>query len=253
MDVAHSIQQAGFIYFHGHFIVDKQKIREKIWKEMEEKGISTFPPPYGRIPNFVGAEKAANNLSELDIWKEANVLKSNPDSPQKSVRKKALQEGKTIYMAVPRLRKEKCFIELKGKMLANLASTIKGAFKYGKSLYPWEMKKVDLVVVGSVAVNKKGARVGKGGGYSDIEFAIAKEFKIVRDDTPVVTTVHDIQVINDDIPMKEHDVPVDYIITPSRIIKTDGEFKKPRGIIWDILDKEIPILEIIRKKLRKNQ
>lgn len=228
----------------------KQEIRERIWKEMEEKGIATFPLPYGRIPNFVNADKAAERLALLEIWQRAKAIKCNPDSPQKFVRQRALQEGKTIYMAVPRLRKERCFIELKGRVLANVASTIKGAFRYGKPVYPWEMKKIDLIVAGSVAVNKRGARVGKGGGYSDIEYAIAREVGIVDETTPVVTTVHDIQVINDEIPMKEHDVPVDFIITPTRVIETEKVYEKPKGIIWDILDKDLPILETLRK--RKN-
>lgn len=214
---------------------------------MEAKHISTFPPPYGRIPNFIGAEKAAERLVSLEIWKKAFAIKSNPDSPQKFVRKKALQDGKILYMAVPRLRKEKCFIELKGKNLANFASSIKGAFKYGKLVYPWEMEKIDLIVMGSVAVNKKGCRIGKGGGYSDIEYAIARELKIVDENTPIVTTVHDIQVINEEIPMEKHDVPIDYIITPTKVMKAERMYNKPHGIIWEILDKDIPILKILRE------
>ncbi len=231
----------------------KQKIRERIWREMENKHISTFPPPYGRIPNFVGADKAAKKLSMLEIWKKAIAIKSNPDSPQKFVRQIALQEGKILYMAVPRLKKEKCFIELKGRNLANFASSIRGAFKYGKPVYPWEMKKIDLVIMGSVAVNKKGCRIGKGGGYSDIEYAIARELKIIDENTPVVTTVHDIQVINEDIPMKEHDVPIDYIITPTKVIEVERIYDKPKGIIWDILDKDIPILNILKRSHKNDK
>ncbi len=231
--------------------MDKHHIRERIWREIEERGIATFPPPYGRIPNFVNADKAAEKLALLDVWQKAKAIKCNPDSPQKFVRQRALKEGKTIYMAVPRLRKEKCFIELKGRMLANVASSIKGAFRYGKPVYPWEMKKIDLIVAGSVAVNRKGARVGKGGGYSDIEYAIAREVGIVNEITPVITTVHDVQVINDEIPMREHDVPVDYIITPTKIIETEKIYEKPKGIMWNILDKELPILEIIKRRKGK--
>lgn len=231
--------------------MDKHHIRERIWREIEERGIATFPPPYGRIPNFVNADKAAEKLALLDVWQKAKAIKCNPDSPQKFVRQRALKEGKTIYMAVPRLRKEKCFIELKGRMLANVASSIKGAFRYGKPVYPWEMKKIDLIVAGSVAVNRKGARVGKGGGYSDIEYAIAREVGIVNEITPVITTVHDIQIINNEIPMREHDVPVDYIITPTKIIETEKIYEKPKGIMWNILDKELPILEIIKRRKGK--
>ncbi len=230
--------------------MDKQAIRERIWREMEERGIAIFPPPYGRIPNFINADKAAEKLCSMEIWKKAKAIKCNPDSPQKFVRLRALEGGKTVYMAVPRLKQEKCFIELHGRTIAKHAATIRGAFRYGKPVYPWEMKKVDLIVAGSVAVNKKGARVGKGGGYSDIEYAIAREIGIVDETTPVITTVHDIQLIDEEIPMKEHDVPVDYIITPTKAVKTEGAYSKPHGIIWEILDKGLPVLEILKK--RKN-
>jgi len=62
----------------------KQEIRQKIWDLLEEKDIARFPRPvYGRIPNFVGAETAAKKLGELKEWKNASVIKANPDSPQK--------------------------------------------------------------------------------------------------------------------------------------------------------------------------
>ncbi|MFD5450797.1 5-formyltetrahydrofolate cyclo-ligase [Streptomyces sp. NPDC127100] len=34
------------------------------------------------------------------------------------------------------------------------------------------LRPLDLIVLGSVAVNRDGARIGKGAGYSDIEFAL---------------------------------------------------------------------------------
>lgn len=230
----------------------KEKIRKKIWDLLEEKNIARFPRPvYGRIPNFVGAETAAKKLGELNEWKEASVIKANPDSPQKWVRKKALKEGKIVYMAVPRLKKERCFLQINpGKVESEKAVTIRGAFTYGREVFPWEMRKVDILIVGSVGVNEKGARVGKGGGYSDLEFAIGRETGIITENTVVITTVHPLQVLDIEIPMEKHDVPVDYIITPSRIIVTNTPYKKPHGIDWDILTKEqiekIPVLKKIK-------
>lgn len=231
--------------------MDKQEIRERIWKDMEERNIARFPRPVqGRIPNFVGAEEAAKKLTELDEWKDAKVIKSNPDSPQRPVRENALKEDKIVYMAVPRLRELKCFIELDPRFLGNnllRASTIKGAFKYGRQVHPKEMKKVDLIIAGSVAVNKKGGRIGKGGGYSDLEYAIGRQFGLVKKDTPLVTTVHPVQVLNLELLVKEHDVPIDYAVTSKTIHKTETELQKPSGVLWDILEddklKSIPILK----------
>ncbi len=66
----------------------------------------------GRIPNFVGAEQAAERLRECAEWRRAQTVKSNPDSPQLPVRQRALQDGKTLYMAVPRLASERPFLAL---------------------------------------------------------------------------------------------------------------------------------------------
>ncbi|UCD93321.1 MAG: 5-formyltetrahydrofolate cyclo-ligase [Methanobacteriota archaeon] len=236
--------------------MDKQEIREEIWKTMEERNIARFPRPvHGRIPNFVGAEEAAKKLTELTEWADARVIKSNPDSPQKPVRELALQDGKIVYMAVPRLKELECFVELDPRFLASnasRASTIKGAFKYGRKIHPKNMKKVDLVIAGSVAVNEKGGRVGKGGGYSDLEFAIASHFNLVSEDTPIVTTVHPVQVVDLDIEMKDHDVPLSTIVTKSKTIKTHSELRKPAGILWQELDKQvyenIPVLISIQNR-----
>ena len=232
----------------------KDTIRNKIWNLLEEKNVATFPRPvHGRIPNFIGANIAAEKLNELSIWKKARIIKSNPDSPQKWVREIALKHGKTVYMAVPRLREEKCFLKINPKKIPNInqASTIKGAFKFGEKVYPDEIDKVDVIIIGSVAVNKKGAKIGKGGGFSDLEYAIGKEFGIVNENTPTISTVHPLQIIESALPMEKHDVPLDYIVTRDNIITTNTSYKKPDGIDWDILgDKitQIPLLQKLKKE-----
>jgi len=45
--------------------MDKQTIRETVWDALEEGGIARFPfPPHDRIPNFEGANEAAQRLTE---------------------------------------------------------------------------------------------------------------------------------------------------------------------------------------------
>ena len=146
----------------------KQDIREAVWRLMQEEGVARFPGARGRIPNFKGAEQCAGLVSSLEAWKQARVIKSNPDSPQRAVRHLALKQGKTIYMAVPRLREEKCFVELDPARLGKniyAASSIKGAFEFGRQVSVKRMKSVDLILCGSVAVRRDGARIGKGGGF----------------------------------------------------------------------------------------
>jgi 5-formyltetrahydrofolate cyclo-ligase len=233
----------------------KAAIRERIWKVMEEEGVARFPGTWGRIPNFVGAEQAATRLMTLEVWQEANTIKANPDSPQRPVRLLALQQGKKVYMAVPRLKKLKCFIELDPSRLRGeyeRASSIKGAFRWGRPVSLEEMEAVDLIIAGSVAVTREGARLGKGGGYSDLEYAIARESGLISPTTPVLTTVHPLQLVSNQIEMRVHDIPVDYIVTPEEIIVTGHEYQRPEGIYWELLPEEklknIPILPKMRKE-----
>lgn len=231
----------------------KEEIRQLIWELLEEENVVTFPRPVqGRIPNFVGANIAAEKLDELNIWRKARTIKSNPDAPQKWVRESALRHGKSVYMAVHRLRDEKCFLKLDPKKISSVtqAATIKGAFRFGERIFPDEMNKVDLIIIGSVAVNKQGAKIGKGRGFSDLEYVIGREYGIVDEETPTVTTVHPLQVVDYELPMEEHDVPIDYIITRNDIIKTDTSYSKPKEIDWNIIGdkiKEIPILQKLKK------
>jgi len=194
---------------------EKKRLREEIWRQMQEKGIAKFPLPcYGRIPNFYGAEKAAENLKKLEEWKKARIIFANPDSPQKKVRENALKEGKTVIMASPRL-KHGFIIVRPEKVLGKerFAATIRGAFTYGEKTT--SIPKPDLVIAGSVAVDLQGHRLGKGGGYGD------RELKMIRENFGkilVVTTVHDVQIV-DYVPNEPHDEKVDLIVTPSRTIR----------------------------------
>ncbi|MGH7768703.1 MAG: 5-formyltetrahydrofolate cyclo-ligase, partial [Candidatus Binatia bacterium] len=167
-----------------------------------------------------------------------------------AIRRKALEEGKIVYMAVPRLREPKPFIELDPRRLktsAYAASSIQGAFKFGRPVTLEKVKTIDLIVCGSVAVNREGARVGKGGGYSDLEYALLRQEKKVDGQTPIITTVHPLQIIFDEIPMTKHDIPLDAIITPDEVTPLAPEYDKPQGIYWDLLPAEkiaeIPVLK----------
>ncbi len=236
----------------------KQEIREAVWSRLQSNHVARFPGARGRIPNFTGAEQCATHVSELEVWQNARFIKANPDSPQRAIRHLGLKQGKTIYMAVPRLREEKCFVELDpSRLVKNLyaASSIKGAFEFGRQVSVREMNPVELVLCGSVAVRRDGARIGKGGGYSDLEYAIAIELGIVSPETPIITTVHPLQIVSGRFAVAPHDISVDFIVTPEKVITTGTRIGRPRGIYWEYLDKEkiaaIPLLKKMKARLSR--
>ena len=234
--------------------VDKQAVRERVWEAMTAAEVVGFPGAKGRIPNFTGAADAARRLAELPEWDAADTVKSNPDMPQLPVRTRALEDGKLLYLAVPRLRDATPFLLLDPDRLdvkPRAAASIKGSSTHGAPTAVEEIGHVDLIVCGTVAVNRQGARIGKGGGYSDLEYALGSEAGIIDADTVIVTTVHDVQVLDEDLPETPHDFRVDIVVTPTEVIRTEARRRKGR-IDWKELSDDqlaaIPALAALAPK-----
>ncbi len=227
----------------------KAELREETWAAIQEAGAARFPGVKGRIPNFVGAEAAAERLRSTEEWRRAQTVKSNPDSPQWPVRQRALEDGKTVFMAVPRLAEANPFFLLDPDDLADSprqASSIKGASRSARTVAVEELDPVDLVVTGCVAVDRSGARLGKGGGFSDLEFALARAAGLIGDDTVVATTVHESQIVDlGRIVMTAHDIGLDLIVTPTEVIRCRRRSRQP-VVDWDELTpakiESIPLL-----------
>jgi 5-formyltetrahydrofolate cyclo-ligase len=154
-------------------------------------------------------------------------------------------------MAVPRLRERDPFFLLDPDHLTDTprkSASIKGAARSAKRVAIDVLEPVDLVVTGCVAVSENGARLGKGGGYSDLEFALASEAGLIGDDALVVTTVHELQVVPDgEIPVVDHDVTLDLIVTPERLISCPKRQRKRGRIRWDELsDEKIAAIPLLR-------
>jgi 5-formyltetrahydrofolate cyclo-ligase len=125
------------------------------------------------------------------------------------------------------------------------AAAKEGAAKAGRKVGARELPSVDLVVCGSVAVNRQGVRLGKGGGFSDLEVAFLVEAGVIRPDTVLATTVHPLQVVDEPLPETIHDFRVDLIVTPHEAIWC-AKSHRPPGILWDHLNQdksaEVPAL-----------
>jgi 5-formyltetrahydrofolate cyclo-ligase len=236
----------------------KAGLRQEVWSAMRAAGVARFPGAAGRIPNFAGAEAAAVRLGGLPAWQAAGTVKANPDAAQLPVRQRALGDGKIVYMAVPRLAGPEPFVALDPGELdvpPPTAASIKGAARWGRRVALTDLSPVDVVVMGSVAAGLDGARLGKGGGFADLEYALAAAAGLIGPRTVAVTTVHELQVRPAGrIPVTGHDVPLDYIVTPERVIhcRTAHRLRSPAGIVWDDLTEEkiaaIPLLSALRPR-----
>lgn len=230
-------------------MITKDEIRHKVWKQLTDEKNGRFPfPLVNRIPNFKGAEKAAAHIANLPIYKEAKVVKVNPDAPHLPLRKQILMDGKVLLVPTPRLKAG--FIMVKPEWVPHgeerKAASLSHIKFYGKEIPLTEIPPIDLMVVGSVAIHPDGRRLGKGEGYADREYAIIRE--LGNPPVPIVTSIHSTQLVNEDIPRDTFDLTVDWIATEKGVTKTNSSYEKPNGIEWDhVTGEEMDEMPVLRQ------
>lgn len=254
-----------------------------------------------RIPDFKGAEEAAQRILQLEEFKRAKVIKINLDKPQAHIRLLALEANKEILVKIPRVKSGVFLHVVPGADTSEqdlkYMATRRGLEEFGKAVdldsdikvasqtrafsnaFPshrivqfsdcdeannlWLLKnvsyffsKVDLVVLGSICVSRTGCRIGKGEGFEDLEFAVLMKMGAINSETPVVTTVHDCQIL-DSLPeniFEKHDVPVDIIVTPTQTLAIGERLKKPDGIYWEMLtQRRVKSMEILQQLHEKEK
>ncbi len=170
------------------------------------------------------------------------------------MRVRALRENKLVYMAVPKLADQLPFFRLDPAELGDEAAQLaahRAAARRAPKTSVAGMCPVALIVCGTVAVNLQGVRVGKGAGYSDIEVGLLAETGLIGPATTIVTTVHELQVVDQPLPQDEHDFTVDYIVSPHEIIYGGAAYRHP-GLVWPNLRQEqiaaIPVLATMAER-----
>lgn len=228
-----------------------------MWEHLERTDIAQFPRPcFNRIPNFKGADRANQMLNKIPEFRRARLIKVNPDTPQKGARRLILELNKRLLVPTPRLRTglfNEIILPEKTQKNLNMASVRKGLKEFGRPIGLTSLKStLDVVIIGSVCVSPDGWRIGKGEGFADLEWAMAASMGNISENTVVITTLHDHQV--QELPaglFREHDITVDYICTPTRVIKTNCTKPKPTGVCWNVLSRKkfagIPILKEMRR------
>lgn len=237
----------------------KDVIRHDIWRELEAAGVN-IGPAWSMIPNFVGADVAAWRLAQTEAWKAARTVKTNPDHAQTPIRIRALYDGKTVYTPVPYLTREFPYLRLDPAALVakeisfELAATPQGFMQHGERLEFEEVAPLDFCVVGSVAVSRAGGRTGKGAGFADLETAIFRELGVVTAATPMATSVHSLQLVEDPhIVIEAHDSPLDLIATEAELVVTGNAMPRPMGVDWSKVREDqftsIPFLARLRERM----
>jgi len=239
--------------------MNKSEARQQVWEELIKvaKPDSRFHLNFNEyIPDFIGSKEATDNLTSMSCYKNAEVVFITPDICLEGLRTQAIYDGKTQIVSTYGIRRG--FVELVPSdvqpglepyvVLLDMIEAV------GKNITLEQLKnryKLDLIVTGASAVNKKGVRFGKGHGFFDLEWAMFYMLGIVDENTPVVAFVHDCQLIDLALDVSPYDTLCDYIVTPSRIIEIADPLKPTSGVIWEMLEDtmmdEIPPLQELNK------
>ena len=242
--------------FSGDVVRAKEKIRKKVWNSLTRNNLAIYPRPCkGSIPAFRGILYATTRLTRLSAFKDSQYVFSSIDHPLALFRAEVLRRGKVLVTSSPGLRNGLLIVRPENVRggLSRRPLSFRPLLRWGElirsesDLAKLGGVEIGFVAISSLAVTSDGARLGDGRGLGDFEFAVLRELKLLRRDSVVATLVHDEQFV-EEIPMELHDVPVDFIATPSRLIKVEQKYPKPLGLIRDkitidFLDK-MPFLRV---------
>ena len=221
-------------------------IRQRIWTKLKDvaKPDTRFHLNFGEvIPDFEGSERAADHIVALPAYKSCKFAFITPDNCLVDLRRRMIEAGIPFVMSTYGIYRGFLLMEpgMVPKGAELYAAWLDGMEHFAKPISLAEINRrgrFDLMVTGASAVSLDGVRFGKGHGFFDLEWGMFTDLGIVDESTPVVGIVHDVQVVEDKLHPSATDILVDYIATPTRMIRVGHRAKRPFGIKWDLLEPE---------------
>ena len=71
--------------------------------------------------------------------------------------------------------------------------------------------------------------------------------------TTIAITVHELQVLDDDLPEGGHDFRVDLIVTPDRVNRCES-VRRPTGRDWtNVTQEQLASIPVLRQRFRRSQ
>lgn len=226
---------------------EKAGYRLDVWERLRRyaRPDSRFHWDFSKfIPDFKGSDRCAEKIRRLPIYRKARLIFITPDNCLEYFREICIRDKKAFLMTPYAIRRDFLYLDPRSvpRGMEALASTLDGIERFAKPVTLRKMMRLgrlDFLVTGVSIVNKKGVRYGKGTGFFDIEWAIFRELGMADEETPIIVVAHDCQVVETDFPHTHYDTIADYIVTPRRIIRVERTERKPLGIDWKILPREL--------------
>jgi 5-formyltetrahydrofolate cyclo-ligase len=218
-------------------------VREQVWGRFRTvaRPDSRFHWDFSSfIADFAGSEACVDRVRALPAWAVSPLLFITPDNSTELVRRAAMADGKPFVMTTYGIRRG--FLALDPADVPEAershAATLDGMDRYARPVRLAEIRqmgRIGLLITGGSAVNGRGHRMGKGHGYFDLEWALLSEAGAVDQSSEIADVVHDCQLVDIDVAAAPHDVPVDWIITPTRTIRVPTPDRAPGKVWWHLL------------------
>jgi 5-formyltetrahydrofolate cyclo-ligase len=239
---------------------DTQVHREQIWQALRRVGRpdSRFHWDFSSfIADFDDNDQATARVIELQAWKQSDRVFITPDNSTERLRRAAIRDGKTLLVTTYGIRRG--FLQLRPGVVPaediKYAATLDGLDVYAVPVTLEELENsgpLGLLITGGSAISRNGIRFGKGHGYFDLEWAMLSEIGLTDDSSEVVDIVHDEQFVDEDLDGEDHDVAVDWIVTPTRTIHVTVD-REPGKVFWDKIpgtehETIPPILELAARR-----
>lgn len=221
-------------------------IRQQIWSRLKDvaKPDTRFDKNFAEvIPDFEGSELATDRVLAMPECRDAELLFITPDNCLVDLRRRLIERGKTFFMSTYGIYRGFLMMEPgivpEGHEL--YAAWLDGMEHFGRPVTLEEIARrgrIDFLVTGASAVSVDGVRFGKGHGFFDLEWGMFTDLGLVDEQTPVAAVVHDCQVVHEKLHPSSTDILVDYIATPGGLHTVERRAKRPRGVIWELLEKK---------------
>lgn len=187
--------------------MDKKELRKNILKMRDSMD---------EADRFSADETVLLKLLALKEYRDANTIftfvsyRSEVDTKQ--LISESLRRGKRVLVpVVDNDKKEMILSELKSA--EEMQTSDMGILEpSGENIRPVEPKIVDICITPGAVFDRRGYRIGYGGGFYD------KMMPRFRSDAKKIGVGYDFQLV-DEVPKEEHDQKIDMLITDKEIYK----------------------------------
>ncbi|WP_251329406.1 5-formyltetrahydrofolate cyclo-ligase [Haloplanus pelagicus] len=243
----------------------RNEVRERVWSQLREvaRPDSRFAWDFGEfIADYEGSDAGAERLLDLADDHDCESWLVTPDNNLDPLRERLIERPTPFLMPTYGIRRG--FLSLDPADVpdgaAAFASVLDGMTRFAEraplDALEADHPPLDVMVTGASFVTPDGLRMGKGHGFFDLEWAMLRQVGLATEDTLVVAAVHDVQLLSETAApegmVADHDTVVDYVVTPTRTHRVEGDRQKPSGIHWGLLTESeiraIPPLETLWKR-----